>query len=171
MIDWLHQEEGFCEGSFKSYFFRDDENGNVLSVAVQGPDLMECAEKCVEAFNNLTEPEINKICKKIIKCVKKSGMDKEFQLPASENALDILNHCWFTTLYVNMLSQEDETAYVVEGEGDWGDVIGFVVNNNKVIYVGTDYFDYMKDGEKIPACLIQKIKMLVSVTLSRHRKM
>lgn len=27
MIHWLHQEEGFCEGSFKSDFFRDDENG------------------------------------------------------------------------------------------------------------------------------------------------
>ena len=46
-----------------------------------------------------------------------------------------------------MLSKEDEVAYVVEGEGDWGEVIGFVVDNNKVIYVGTDYFDYMKEEE------------------------
>ena len=147
MINWLHQEEGVCEGSFKSSFFRDDENSDVLSVSVQSPDLIECAEKCVEAFNNLTESEINEICKGIINCAKEGGIDEEFELPALENALDILNYCWFTTLYVNMLGQEDEIAYVVEGEGDWGDVIGFVVNNNKVIYVGTDYFDYMKDGE------------------------
>lgn len=147
MINWLHQEEGVCEGSFKSNFFRDDENSDVLSVGVQSPDLIECAEKCVEAFNNLTESEINEICKGIINCAKEGGIDEEFELPALENALDILNYCWFTTLYVNMLGQEDEIAYVVEGEGDWGDVIGFVVNNNKVIYVGTDYFDYMKDGE------------------------
>lgn len=44
-----------------------------------------------------------------------------------------------------MLNEEDEIAYVVEGEGDWGDVIGFVVKDNKVIYVGTDYFSYMKE--------------------------
>lgn len=147
MIDWSHQEEGVCEGSFKSNFFRDDENGDVLSVGVKSPDLIECAEKCVEAFNNLTESDINEICKEIINCLKEDGIDEEFELPALENALDILNYCWFTSLYVNMLSPEDEISYVVEGEGDWGDVIGFVVNNNKVIYVGTDYFDYMREGE------------------------
>ncbi len=145
MIDWSYQEDGICEGSFKSKFFRDDENSDVLNVAVKSPDLMECAEKCVEAFNNLTESDINEICKEIINCAKEGGIDEEFELPKLENALDILNYCWFTTLYVNMLSKEDEISYVVEGEGDWGDVIGFAVNNNKVIYVGTDYFDHMKD--------------------------
>lgn len=147
MIHWLHQEEGVCEGSFKSDFFRDDENGDELSVYVQSPNLAECAEKCVEASNNLTESEINEICKEIISCAKESGINEEFESPALDNALDILNYCWFTALYVNMLSKEDEIAYVVEGEGDWGEVIGFVVKNNKVSYVGIDYFDYMKDGE------------------------
>ena len=46
-----------------------------------------------------------------------------------------------------MLSTEDELAYVVEGEGDWGEVIGFAVKNDEIIYVGTDYFDYMKSEE------------------------
>lgn len=147
MIHWLHQEEGVCEGSFKSNFFRDDENGDELNVCVQSLNLTESAEKCVEAFNNLTESEINEICQGIISCAKESGINEEFELPVLKNALDILDYCWFTTLYVNMLSQEDEIAYVVEGEGDWGEVIGFVVKNNKVIYVGIDYFDYMKDEE------------------------
>lgn len=145
MINWLHQEEEFCEGTFKSNFFRDDENGDELSVYIQSPNLTECAEKCIEAFNNLTESEINKICKEIISCVKDGGINEEFEFPALDNDLDILNYCWFTSLYVNMLSEEDEIAYVVEGEGDWGEIIGFVVKNNKVIYVGIDYFDYMKD--------------------------
>lgn len=145
MIHWLYQEDGVCEGSFKSKFFRDDENGEELSVYVQSPDLAECAEKCVEAFNNLTESEINEICKEIISCAKESDINGEFELPALDNALEILKNCWFTSLYVNMLSKEDEIAYVVEGEGDWGEVIGFAVKNKKVIYVGTDYFDYMKD--------------------------
>lgn len=145
MITWLHQEKGFCEGNFKSAFFHDDENGDVLHVGVQSTALMESAEKCVAAFNNLTELEISEICRQIINCLKEGGIDKGFELPAFENALDILNYCWFTTLYVNMLNEEDEIAYVVEGEGDWGDVIGFVVKDNKVIYVGTDYFSYMKE--------------------------
>lgn len=147
MINWLHQEEGFCEGSFKSVFFRDDENSDMLSVGVQSPDFIECAEKCVAAFNNLTEYEISEICEEIINCVNEGDTDEEFELPAFESALDILNYCWFTTLYVNMLNKDDEIAYVVEGEGDWGDVIGFAVKDNKVIYVGADYLSYMKDGE------------------------
>lgn len=147
MIHWLHQEEGFCEGSFQSSFFRDDEGGDELSVGVKSPELQECAEKCVEAFNNLTEAAISEICNEIVNCARESGMDGEGDLPVSDHALAILDHCWFTTLYVNMSDTEDEIAYVVEGEGEWGDVIGFVVENNEVIYVGTDYFDYMKDGE------------------------
>lgn len=147
MIHWLHQEEGVCEGSFKSIFFHDDENGNELSVYVKSPNLAECAEKCVEAFNNLTDSDINEICEKIISCVKEGSIIEEFELPALDNALDILNYCWFTALYVNMLSKEDEIAYVVEGEGDWGEVIGFVVKNNKVVYVGIDYLDYMRGEE------------------------
>ena len=76
-----------------------------------------------------------------------SGGNEDFELSALENSLDILKYCWFSTLYVNMLHKDDEIAYVVEGEGDWGKSIGFVIENNKVIYVGVDYFDYMKSGE------------------------
>ncbi|MGM9978107.1 MAG: hypothetical protein ACI33J_04860 [Clostridium sp.] len=43
MINWLHQEDGFCEGTFESKFFRDDENDSELSVCVKSPDLIECA--------------------------------------------------------------------------------------------------------------------------------
>jgi hypothetical protein len=144
MINWLHQEEGFCEGCFESKVFHD-EDGDELSIAMQSPDLSECAEKCVAAFQNLTESNINEICKGIINCAKEGGIDNDFELPELENAIDILNYCWFTTLYVNMLNKDDEIAYVVEGEGEWGDDIGFAIENNKIIYVGTDYFDYMKD--------------------------
>lgn len=147
MIDWKNEEEEFCGGSFKikSKFFCHEENDDVLEVGCKGPDMMECAEKCVEAFNNLTESEINQICKGIINYVKESDEYEDYELSALENPLDILNYCWFTNFYVNMASQEDEIAYVVTGEGDWGDEIGFVVDNNKIVYVGVDFFDYMKD--------------------------
>ncbi len=145
MIKWVHQEEGYCEGTFISKFFRDDENGDELVVMAASPELSECAEKCVEAFNGLTEAAIKEICKEIINCAKENGFDEECELPTLDNALDILKYCWFVTVYVNMLTPEDEVAYVVEGESDWGSSIGFAVKNNSVLYVGEDYFNYMKE--------------------------
>lgn len=147
MINWIHQEEGYCEGSFISEFFCDDENNNELVVGAKSPEFSECAEKCVEAFNSLSELEIKKICENIISSIKESGMDEYFDVAVLENPLDILNYCWFTTLYVNMLSTEDEIAYVVEGEGEWGASIGFAVNSGKLVYVGENYFECMKREE------------------------
>lgn len=146
MIRWLHQENG--EGRFTSRFFRDDENNDELIVYANSssPDFMECAEKCVDAFNNLSKPLIHEICEKLINCAKEGGINEEFELPALDNALDILNYCWFVALYVDMESKDDEIAYAVEGEGDWGENIGFVINNDSVIYAGADYLDYMKNA-------------------------
>lgn len=145
MIHWLSQgsppENG--DGVFISKFFRNDENIDELTLCVNtvNPDFKECSEKCVEAFNNLSESVINEICEKLINCAK----NEEFELPALDNALDILNYCWFFVLYVDMRSKDDEIAYIVEGEGEWGNVVGFVINNDTVVYVGADYFDYMKN--------------------------
>lgn len=63
MINWLHQEDGYCEGQFESAFFRNDEKSGDLFVYAANPELSEGAEKCVEAFNNLSEIEISEICK------------------------------------------------------------------------------------------------------------
>ncbi len=143
-IKWLHQEEGFCEGVFQSRFFHNDEDSDELSIGAKSPALAECAEKCVEEFNGLSEAQIREICQGIIDCVKEIGAEGELELPDPDHAVAILKHCWFTTLYVNMLSREDEIAYVVEGEGDWGEGIGFAVQNGKIVYVGVDYFACMK---------------------------
>ena len=58
---------------------------------------------------------------------------------------EILNYCWFEALYVDMINDDDEIAYAVEGEGDWGTEVGFVIRDNKVIYEGVDYLDYIKN--------------------------
>lgn len=146
MIRWLNQKDG--EGRFQSGFFRNDENEDELIVYVNSdsPDFMECAEKCVEAFNSLSEAAIREICEKLTDCAKEGGINEAFALPALENPLDILKYCWFVTLYVDMAGKDDEIAYAVEGEGDWGENIGFVINNGRVIYVGADYLDYMKNA-------------------------
>ncbi|MBD5535708.1 MAG: hypothetical protein HDQ99_08655 [Lachnospiraceae bacterium] len=36
MIDWEHEEDAFCEGSFKSKFFRNDENDDEIAYVVEG---------------------------------------------------------------------------------------------------------------------------------------
>ncbi|MDE6589445.1 MAG: hypothetical protein K2K53_03680 [Oscillospiraceae bacterium] len=144
MIRWLHQENG--EGHFDSRFFRNEENEDALIIYANSdnPGFMECAEKCVEAFNSLSDAVIHEICQKLISCAQDGGgLEEEFELSALDNPLDILNHCWFIALYVDMESQADATAYAVEGEGEWGENIGFVIKNDRVVYVGTDYLDYM----------------------------
>ena len=144
MIDWMHLEDKYCEGRFRSSYFRDDENNDELLVYMISPDLTECAEKCVAAFNDLTHSVIDEICKKLISCAKEDNTDKEFELPALNRPTDILNYCWFVALTVDMTNNEDEVAYAVEGEGDWGREVGFVIRNNQVVYVGADYDDYLK---------------------------
>ena len=88
MIRWLQQEDG--EGRFNSRFFRNDENEDELVVYANSDssDFMECAEKCVEAFNNLPEPVINEICQKLISCAQEGGgLNEEFELPTLKEAL------------------------------------------------------------------------------------
>lgn len=146
MIRWLQQEDG--EGCFNSRFFRNDENENELIVYANSdnPDFMECAEKCVNAFNNLSEPVINEICQKLISCAQEeNSLDEKFELPALDSPLDILDYCWFMALYVDMVNKDDEIAYAVEGEGEWGENVGFFIKNDSVVYVGTDYMDYMEN--------------------------
>ena len=146
MICWLQQEDG--EGRFYSRFFRNDEGKDEFFVYANSdePDFMESAEKCVDSFNNLSVPVINEICQKLISCAQEGdGLDEEFELPTLDNPLDILNHCWFMALYVDMKSTDDEIAYAVEGEGEWGENIGFVIKNDSVVYVGADYLEHMKN--------------------------
>lgn len=136
MLKWNDMGD-YCEGSFKSEVFRDDEGGDILNVAFGRPELSECAERCVESFNSLTEEQIDEICAGIAE-----SAGREY---AADNPREILKSCWFTTLYVNMRTPEDEIAYVAEGEGDWGDAIGFAVEGGEVTYVGTDYFECMTE--------------------------
>lgn len=146
MIRWKQQETG--EGEFDSQFFRN-EDGNTLCVYANGdsPDWMACAERCVEAFNHLPDAVIQELCKQLTDCAQAGdGLEEEFELPPLENPQAILEYCWFVALYVDMENEDDEIAYAVEGEGEWGENIGFYIQNNRVVYVGPDYLTYMKHG-------------------------
>lgn len=147
MIHWLRRED--VEGRFNSKFFRNDDGGDEFIVYANedDPDFMASAEKCINSFNGLSEPVINEICQKLISLAQEGdGLDEEFELPPLENPLDILHHCWFMVLYVDMKSIGDEIAYAVEGEGEWGENIGFVIKNGSVVYVGADYLEHMENA-------------------------
>lgn len=143
MINWQNKEDDSWEGFFISRFFHDDENGHELSICIQNASVADYAEKCVESFNSLTDDAIDKICKGIIKCAKHSG-DEDFKSREFNNPRDILEYCWFTMVYVGVPQNPSHISYVVEGEGDWGEVIGFAIKDGKPVYIGEDYFDYLK---------------------------
>ncbi len=146
MIRWLEHEEG--EGRFNSAFFRNEEDDEfIVYVITEWPDYKECAEKCVEAFNALPPKAIDEICEKLIVCAQEGGIEEDFELPELEDPRDILNHCWFGVFYVDMAGKDDRPAYAVEGEGEWGENIGFVIDDDQVVYVGTDYLEHMKNAQ------------------------
>lgn len=117
MIYWSNKNG---EGSFQSKFFQDDEHKHKLSIYINDDKLKECAEKCVESFNNLTDNMIDEICTQLWENIK--------------------DECT-----LSKINDDDEIAYAVEGEGDWGTEVGFVIRDNKVIYAGVDYLDYIKN--------------------------
>lgn len=143
MINWQNKEDTSWEGIFTSKFFCNDKNNHELSIAIQDESVADYAEKCVESFNSLTDDTIDKICKGIIKCAKHSG-DEDFKSREFNDPRDILEYCWFTMVYVGVPQNPSHISYVVEGEDDWGEEVGFAVKNDKLAYVGVDYFDYLK---------------------------
>ena len=81
MIYWSN-ENG--EGSFQSKFFQDDEHKHKLSIYINDDKLKECAEKCVESFNNLTDNMIDEICTQLWENVK-----DELKIKTHYESLDI----------------------------------------------------------------------------------
>ncbi len=126
-------DEEILEGTFTSKFFKNDE-GNELVVCLRNGDILDYAEKCVEHFNSLPDDVIDKICDGIIE-----SCEEEYEL---ENVRDILEYCWFYDLTVDV-PENDSISYVVGGEGEWGEVVGFAIKDGNLAYVGVDYEEYL----------------------------
>ena len=141
MIQWVDEETG--EGRFESVYFCNDEGQGEMAVYADSsiPDFKECAERCVEKFNRLPDTAVREICEQLIGCAAESGRE---DLPSPDDPREILESCWFVALYADMAGKEDEVGYVVEGEGDWGEAVGFAVHDGRVTYVGPDYLDAME---------------------------
>ena len=138
MINWLNQQDEFWEGTFRSEFFRNEDNQNELFICAECPVDTDYIEKAVQAFNALSKETIREICKGIIRLAEQGGENEDFTLPELETPEQILDYCWFTTLYINT----QDGGIILEGEGEWEEVIGIVIKNDKIIYIGTEYFDY-----------------------------
>ena len=142
MINWTHKEEGTCEGSFESSFFKND-GDNELYIYIESESVEDYAEKCVAFINNISNPLIDEICKGIIESIKEDGYYDYIELENADNVREILDYCWFTAVYVNKPNNENEITFIVEGEGDWGEVIGFVIKEGRLGYAGVDYFEQL----------------------------
>lgn len=124
------------EGTFTSRIFRNENSAEMLIYF----NSLDYAEDCIEHFNSMTDDIIDEICQRIIKSLKLIGAD--FELSEFENVRDILNYCWFTSMTVDV-TENDGISYIIEGEGDWGEVVGFVIKNGSLAYVGTDIEEYL----------------------------
>ena len=137
MINWTNKDDVQWEGTFTSRIFRNEEDDE-LTIFIENTSVAEFAEKCADSLNTLPQQMIDEICSKIAESAEEVG---ESELPALDEPQDILKYCWFTTVYVNAPKDGGAVSYIVEGEGDWGESVGFVIENDKLTYVGADYFN------------------------------
>lgn len=133
-------DEEILEGTFTSSFFSND-GEKELVVCIRNGGIIDYAEKCIEHFNSLTDDVIDEICHGLIESCHLSD-DEDFELPELENVRDILDYCWFTSITVDV-PEDDGISYVVEGEGDWGEAVGFAIKDGSLVYVGDDYEQYL----------------------------
>lgn len=129
--------EEIMEGTFISRIFKDGDDDRLL-VYFDSINIKDYAEKCIEHFNNMSDEMIDLICSGIIKCAELGGVNEEFELPELENVRDILKYFWCTNLEIGM-PKRDEIAYIIDGEGEWGEAINIVLRGNRVLYVGYDF--------------------------------
>lgn len=135
---------GIAGGSFKSKIFKND-GTDELSVCLRNLSLADYAEKCIEHFNAMPDDMVDEICRGIIKCCQQGGTNKNFEFPEIKKTKDILDYCWFHELTVNT-PENDKISYLVEGAyfmmKGWGEIIGIVIKNGQLCYVGTNYGKY-----------------------------
>ncbi|MDE7364826.1 MAG: hypothetical protein K2N27_08115 [Ruminococcus sp.] len=140
-LEKIAPDEDIMEGDFKSLIFKGEDDNDELSIYLRNPSLVGYAEKCIRHFNSLSDDMIDEICHGLIESCHLSD-DEEFELPELENVRDILEYCWFSSMTVDV-PEDDEISYLIEGEGDWGEAVGFVIKNSTLAYVGDDYEEYL----------------------------
>ncbi|MDE7098740.1 MAG: hypothetical protein K2O60_06305 [Ruminococcus sp.] len=140
-LEKISPDEEIMEGDFKSLIFKGEDDNDEFSVYIRNISIVDYAEKCIKHFNSLSDDMIDEICHGLIESCHLSD-DEEFELPELENVREILEYCWFGSMTVD-IPEDDEISYLIEGEGDWGEAVGFVIKNSTLAYVGIDYEEYL----------------------------
>ncbi len=138
MIQFHYAPDGTGEGIFKSKFFRNDHGKEEFLIYIFNSSYEKYAERCVKHFNQLSEEIINVICHHIILSAKQH-QSGNFTLPELKQNTDILNYCFFQAMIVSIPGDDAKASYIIQGCGDWGEMIGFVVTENILTYVGKNY--------------------------------
>ncbi|MDE6592498.1 MAG: hypothetical protein K2K57_05475 [Oscillospiraceae bacterium] len=152
MVTWTNKEDEAWEGEFKSRIFHGEDDDNLI-VYIENPSAASHAARCAAFLNEMPQETVNLICEKIVAFEKtdKDNTYKDFKMPELENPIDVLKYCWFAEAYVSVPKDEKEISFCVEGEAEWGDNIGFVIENGKLVYVGNDAVNYYgKMNENAP---------------------
>lgn len=142
MVEWCFKEDYGCEGWFESTFFHDIHNYTCLTVYAENPDFIECAEKCVDSFLNMSDSNRHIVCQKLIELTKKYM--RNFEDANINDDFDVLKYCWFDGLHVYMDNPDDELAYIAVGTGFWDGYYGVIVKNDEIIDLVEDYRKYLK---------------------------
>lgn len=128
------------EGTFTSKIFMNEDSDKMSVYMENFAGNTQYAAKCINHFNSMPDEMIDEICEGIIESCHLS--DEESELPELENVRDILEYCWFTSMAVD-IPEDDGISYVIEGEGDWGEIVGFVIKDGSLAYVGIDFEEYL----------------------------
>lgn len=136
-LDYFAPDEKIMEGTFTSRIFKDYGDDRLL-IYLEDETIQDYAERCIEHFNNMPDEMVDAICKGVIKSAEMNGENEDFELPELENVRDIFDYCGFVSLTV-WIPENDEIFYTVEGEGEWGECVGFIIREDKVLYVGVDF--------------------------------
>lgn len=147
LISWDLECDEMAEGRFQGNIICGEDRDD-LTIYIDGvasgrfEEMKEYAEKCAVFLNTIPNYMIDEICTGISESTKEVGLNKDFVMPELADVRGILDYCWMTTVYVaGAPDKDDEISFIVEGEGNWGEVIGFVILRGELYYVGVEYME------------------------------
>lgn len=121
---------------FESSRFSDGNKRCRIEVFADNPSLIGYAEKCITAFESISDEAFDRILSGLAAAFRESCIDKG---QGFSNERKVLSVCRSVTMYVCVPSDDSILLYVLECKGD-GAKSGFVMLEDSPVYIGKDYF-------------------------------
>lgn len=130
---------------FESSRFCDGNRRCRIEVFADNPSLIGYAERCITAFESISDEAFDRIMLGLADDFRESGIEK---VQSIANEREVLLLCRSVTMYVCVLNDDSRLLYVVECKAD-GAKSGFVCFEDSPVYIGKDYFQkYRQYKEK-----------------------